>query len=66
MENNPSITIMKKRMQEAVVYELYKKGVISFFEYNVISKKLEEDRMKLETKIAKKDTMTNSTVKIPI
>lgn len=53
-------------MQEAVVYELYKKEVISFLEYNVISKKLEEDRMKLETKIAKKDPMTNSTVKVPI
>ena len=66
LNNNPSIDIAKKEMQKVIINELYKKGVIDFFQCNSIIKKLDEDIIKLDSKFEKKEDMSNMIVNIPI
>lgn len=66
MNNDFFITIAKKRIQKAIINELCKKGVIDFSECSCIIKKLDEDIIKLESKLEKKEDMTNMIVNIPI
>lgn len=66
MNKNTFIDIAKKEMQKAIINELYKKGVIDFSQCNIIVKKLDEDIIKLNNKIEKKENMINMIVKIPI
>lgn len=66
MNNDFFITIAKKRIQKAIINELCKKGVIDFSECSYIIKKLDEDIIKLESKLEKKEDMTNMIVNIPI
>ena len=53
-------------MQKVIINELYKKGVIDFFQCNSIIKKLDEDIIKLDSKFEKKEDMSNMIVNIPI
>ena len=64
MDNNSSVNIAKKEIQKAIINELRKKGVIDFGGYSNIIKKLDEDIIKLENKLVKKENMTNIVVKI--
>lgn len=66
MNKNPSIEIAKKEMEKAIINGFYKKGVIAFSQCNNIVKKLDEDIIKLESKLEKNKNMTNMIVKIPI
>lgn len=66
MDNNASIDIAKKEIQKSIINELYKKDIIDFCQYNIIIKKLDENIIKLESKLEKKEDMTNIIVKIPI
>lgn len=65
LNNNFSIDIAKKEIQKAIVDEVCKKGIIDFCQYNSITKKLNEDIIKLENKEDKEDKQ-NIIVKIPI
>lgn len=66
MDNNASIDIAKKEIQKSIINELYKKDIIDFCQYNIIIKNLDENIIKLESKLEKKEDMTNIIVKIPI
>lgn len=68
MNNSFSIDIAKNEIKKAFINELYKKDVIDFYRYNVIIKKIEEDILKLETKLSKENRVekNNIIVKIPI
>lgn len=66
MDNNPSIDIAKKKIQKAIINELYKKGVIDFYQCSSIIKKLDQDIFKIESKFEKNENMKNIIVKIPI
>lgn len=65
MDNSPSIDIAKKVIQKAIINELCKKDVIDFYQCNTIIKKINEDILRLETKIPKEQNY-NMVVKIPI
>lgn len=56
----------KKELQKAIINELCKKGVIDFCGCNSIVKKLDEDIMKFENKLDKKENDGNMVVKIPL
>lgn len=66
MDNNASIDIAKKEIQKSIINELYKKDIIDFCQYNIIIKNLDENIIKLESKLEKREDMTNIIVKIPI
>lgn len=68
MNNSFSIDIAKNEIKKAFINELYKKDVIDFYRYNVIIKKIDEDILKLETKLSKENRVekNNIIVKIPI
>ncbi len=68
MNNSFSIDIAKNEIKKAFINELYKKDVIDFYRYNVIIKKINEDILKLETKLSKENRVekNNIIVKIPI
>lgn len=66
MKNDLSIDIAKKELQKAIINELCKKGVIDFCQCNSIVKKLDEDIMKFENKLEKKENNENMVVKIPL
>lgn len=66
MNNNPSLDIAKKEIEKAIVSELCKKGVIDFCECNNITRKLDEDIIKLKDKLKIKEDMKNIKIKIPI
>lgn len=56
MSENYSISIAKKKIQMAVVEELYRKDVIDFCQYNHVIKSLEEEMFKLMKKLEDDDT----------
>ncbi len=66
MKNDLSIDIAKKELQKAIINELCKKDVIDFCQCNSIVKKLDEDIMKFENKLDKKEDNENMAVKIPL
>lgn len=66
MKNDISFDIAKKELQKAIINELCKKGVIDFCQCNSIVKKLDEDIMKFENKLDKKENDGNMVVKIPL
>ena len=66
MDNNPSVEIARKEIEKAIINELCKKGVIDFCECNNITRKLDEDIIKLEDKLKIKEDMKNIKIKIPI
>lgn len=66
MNNNYSVDIAKKKIQKAIINEFYKKGLIDFFQYNSIVEKFDEDITKFESKLMKKEKMSNMIVKIPV
>ena len=66
LQSTISVDIAKKELQKAIVNELWKKGVIDFCECNNIVKKLDEDIMKFENKLDKKENDRNMVVKIPL
>lgn len=66
MNNSPSIDIAKKVIQKAIISELCKKDVIDFCQYNTIIKKIDEDILKLETKLSGEQEKNNIVIKIPI
>lgn len=66
MKNDLSIDIAKKALQKAIINELCKKDVIDFCQCNSIVKKLDEDIMKFENKLEKKENNGNMVVRIPL
>ena len=66
MKNDLSFDIAKKELQKAIINELCKKDVIDFCQCNSIVKKLDEDIMKFENKLEKKEDNGNMVVKIPL
>ena len=66
MKNDLSFDIAKKELQKAIINELCKKDVIDFCQCNSIVKKLDEDIMKFENKLDKKEDNENMVVKIPL
>lgn len=66
MNNSPSIDIAKKVIQKVIISELCKKDVIDFCQYNTIIKKIDEDILKLETKLSGEQEKNNIVIKIPI
>ena len=66
MKNDISVDIAKKELQKAIINELCKKGVIDFCQCISIVKKLDEDIMKFENKLEKKEDNGNMVVKIPL
>ena len=66
MKNDISVDIAKKELQKAIINELCKKGVIDFCQCNSIVKKLDEDIMKFENKLEKKENNGNMVVRIPL
>lgn len=66
LNNSSSIDIAKKIIQKAIINELYKKDVIDFYQCTTIIKKIDEDILKLETKLPEKKETNNIVVKIPI
>ena len=66
MKNDLSIDIAKKELQKAIINELCKRDVINFCQCNSIVKKLDEDIMKFENKLEKKEDNGNMVVKIPL
>ena len=65
MNNIPSIAIAKKIIQKAIINELCQKDVVDFYQYNNIIKKIDEDILKLETKVVKNEN-SNIVIKILI
>lgn len=65
MNNIPSIAIAKKVIQKAIINELCQKDVVDFYQYNNIIKKIDEDILKLETKVVKNEN-SNIVIKILI
>lgn len=66
LNNNSSIDISIRQIEKAIIGELFKKELITFVEYNNIIQKLDEDIIRLENKLDKKEELTNIIVKIPI
>ena len=66
MYNSTSILFAKKIIQKAIINELCKKDVIDFYQCTTIIKKIDEDILKLETKLPEKKETNNIVVKIPI
>lgn len=66
MNNSSSADIVKKTIQKAIINELCKNDVIDFYQYTTIIKKIDEDILKLETKLSGKKETNNIVVKIPL
>ena len=62
MEYNFFVSIIEKKIENAIVEELYKKKIIDFFNANSITSKLDEEINKLKPD----DNMKNIVVKIPL
>ncbi len=62
MEYNFFVSIIEKKIEKAIVEELYKKKIIDFFYVNNITSKLDEEINKLKID----DNMKNIVVKIPL
>ena len=62
MEYNFFVSIVEKKIEKAIVEELYKKKIIDFFYVNNITSKLDEEINKLKID----DNMKNIVVKIPL
>lgn len=62
MEYNFFVSIIEKKIEKAIVEELYKKKIIDFFYVNDITLKLDEEINKLKID----DNMKNIVVKIPL
>lgn len=62
MEYNFFVSIIEKKIENAIVEELYKKKIIDFFNANSIISKLDEEINKLKPD----DNMKNIVVKIPL
>lgn len=62
MEYNFFVSIIEKKIEKAIVEELYKKKIIDFFYVNNITLKLDEEINKLKID----DNMKNIVVKIPL
>lgn len=66
MNNDFSIEIIKKSIEKAIVNEIFKKNIMDLSQLNNITKRLDEDIIKLENKLKAKKNMVNVVVKIPI
>ena len=66
MNNDFSIEIIKKSIEKALVNEIFKKNIMDLSQLNNITKRLDEDIIKLENKLKAKKDMVNVVVKIPI
>ncbi len=66
MNNDFSIEIIKKSIEKAIVNEIFKKNIMDLSQLNNITKRLDEDIIKLENKLKAKKDMVNVVVKIPI
>lgn len=66
MNNDFSIEIIKKSIEKAIVNEIFKKNIMDLSQLNNITKRLDEDIIKLENKLKTKKDMVNVVVKIPI
>lgn len=62
MKYNFFVSIIEKKIEKAIVEELYKKKIIDFFYVNNITSKLDEEINKLKID----DNMKNIVVKIPL
>ena len=62
MEYNFFVSIIEKKIEKAIVKELYKKKIIDFFYVNNITSKLDEEINKLKID----DNMKNIVVKITL
>ena len=66
LNNDFSIEIIKKSIEKAIVNEIFKKNIMDLSQLNNITKRLDEDIIKLENKLKTKKDMVNVVVKIPI
>ncbi len=66
MNNSFSIEIIKESIEKAIVNELFKKNIIDLSQLNNITRRLDEDIIKLEDKLKTSEDMVNMVVKIPI
>lgn len=66
MNNDFSIEIIKKSIEKAILNEIFKKNIMDLSQLNNITKRLDEDIIKLENKLKAKKDMVNVVVKIPI
>lgn len=66
MEHSEFINIVNKKIQNAIINELYKNDFIDFFQYNKITKKLEGDIIKLESKFNTESNNETITFSVPI
>ena len=66
MNNDFSIEIIKKSIEKAIVNEIFIKNIMDLSQLNNITKRLDEDIIKLENKLKAKKDMVNVVVKIPI
>lgn len=66
MNEKLSIKIAKKKLEKAIVNELYKNGMLDFSQSNSILKILDKDINALEEKLELGEDMTNMIVKIPL
>lgn len=66
MNNDFSIEIIKKSIEKAIVNEIFKKNIMDLSQLNNITKRLDEDIIKLKNKLKAKKDMVNVVVKIPI
>lgn len=62
MKYNFFVSIIEKKIEKAIVEELYKKKIIDFFYVNNVTLKLDEEINKLKID----DNMKNIVVKIPL
>lgn len=66
MNNSFSIEIIKKSIEKVIVNELFKKNIMDLSQLNNITRRLDEDIIKLEDKLKTSEDMVNMVVKIPI
>lgn len=66
MNNSFSIEIIKESIEKVIVNELFKKNIIDLSQLNNITRRLDEDIIKLEDKLKTSEDMVNMVVKIPI
>ena len=59
------IALIKKIIQKELLNEMYKKDIIDFLQYNMITKKLESDISKLKNSF-EESAMPNMTFKVLI
>lgn len=66
MNNSFSIEIIKKSIEKVIVNELFKKNIMDLSQLNNITRRLDEDIIKLEDKLKTSEDMVNMVIKIPI